>query len=132
VVSYRYSHMHINTANMDKAVEFYQRMFDAKVVSRGQNLPGRTTAALDINGFRLLISDKLYPLGSPIRSGDSSPHLGLEHFGLEADDFDQAIADLKAKGAEFLMEPHEFRPGFRIAFVKAPDNVRIEIQGRTA
>ena len=129
--SYRYSHIHINTSDLDRAVEFYQRMFGAKVVSRGQNLPGRTTAALDISGFRLLISDKLYPLGSPVRGGDSSPHLGLEHFGLETDDFDQAIADLKAKGAEFLMEPHEFRPGFRIAFVKAPDDVRIEIQGRT-
>jgi len=132
VVSYRYSHIHINTTDMDRALEFYQRMFGAKVVSRGQSLPGRTTAAVDINGFRFLVSDKLYPLGSPVHEGDSNPHLGLEHFGLEADDFDRAIADLKAKGAEFLMEPVEFRPGFHIAFVKAPDNVRIEIQSRTA
>ena len=130
MVSYGYNHIHINVSDMDTAVDFYQRMFGAKVVSQGQSLPGRTTTSLDINGMRVLLSDKLYPLNSPTRPADSAPHMGLEHFGLETDNFDEAVADLKAKGAEFLTEPHEFRPGFKIAFVKAPDHVRIEIQKR--
>ena len=76
------------------------------------------------------LSDKLYPLDAPVRPRDTEPHLGLEHFGLEVDDFDAAIADLRAKGAEFLMEPHEFRPGLRLAFIRAPEDVRIEILQR--
>ena len=73
----------------------------------------------------MLVSNKLYPLGSPVVPGCVDPHMGLEHFGLQVDDFDQAVADLKAKGVEFLMEPHEFRAGsgFKIAFIKMPHMV---------
>jgi len=56
--------------------------------------------------------------------------VGLEHFGLETDNFDEAVADLKAKGAEFLMEPHEFSPGFMATFIRIPDNIRVEKQRR--
>ncbi|MBC7235095.1 MAG: VOC family protein [Chloroflexi bacterium] len=128
--SYRYAHVHINVVDMDTSIAFYQHMFGAKLLSRAENLPGRTSAALDLNGMRIILSDKLYPLDAPILPGCVEPHLGLEHFALMVDDFDAAMADLRAKGAEFLMEPHEFRPGSWIAFVKAPDDVRIEIVGQ--
>ena len=42
-----------------------------------------------------------------------------------------AAADLKAKGAEFSMEPKDLRPGLRIAFVRAPGDVRIELLERS-
>lgn len=125
--SYSYSHVHINVRDLDVAIDYFQRMFGAEVEFKSENLPGRTSARLNLNGMRIQVSDKLYPLDAPERPGDSAPHMGLEHFGLEVDDFDAAMNDLKAKGAEFLMEPHEFRPGFRLAFIKAPDDVRIEI-----
>jgi lactoylglutathione lyase len=127
---YAYSHVHINVRDLDAAIEYFERMFGAEVGYKAENLPGRTSARLNLNGMRIQVSNRLYPLDSPERPGDSAPHMGLEHFGLEVDDFDAAMADLKAKGAEFLMDAHEFRPGFRIAFVKAPENVRIEILQR--
>jgi len=39
---------------------------------------------------------------------------------------DEAVAELKRRG-----EPRAIRPGVRIAFVGAPDNVRIELLERT-
>lgn len=127
---YAYSHVHINVKDLEGAIAFYQRMFDAKLEYTAQYLPGRTSARLNINGMSVQLSDRLYPLDAPEQPGNSAPHLGLEHFGLEVDDFDAAIKDLRGKGAEFLMEPHEFRPGLRIAFIQAPENVRIEILQR--
>ncbi|HEX2941496.1 MAG TPA: VOC family protein, partial [Rhodopila sp.] len=55
------------------------------------------------------------------------PYLGLEHFGLTVTDIDAAVAELKAKGVHFTMEPTEIRPGVRIAFLTAPENVSIEL-----
>lgn len=128
--TYAYSHVHINVKDLDGAIDFYQRMFNAELEYKAEYRPGRTSARLNISGMSIQLSDKLYPLDAPARPGDSEPHLGLEHFGLEVDDFDAAIADLRAKGAEFLMEPHEFRPGLRLAFIRAPEDVRIEILQR--
>jgi len=39
---------------------------------------------------------------------------------------------LKRKGAEFLVEPKTARPGLRIAFLRGPDDVRIELIDRNA
>jgi lactoylglutathione lyase len=38
--------------------------------------------------------------------------------------------ELKTKGAEFTVEPKTIRPGVRIAFVRGPQNVLIEILDR--
>jgi catechol 2,3-dioxygenase-like lactoylglutathione lyase family enzyme len=58
------------------------------------------------------------------------PHLGLDHFGFRVDNVDEAVADLKRRGAEIAVEPRTIRPGVRIAFVRAPDDVRIELLQR--
>ena len=39
-------------------------------------------------------------------------------------------AELKAKGVEFVLEPMQMRPDLRIAFVRGPDDVRIELLER--
>ena len=90
--AYVYSHVHINVKDLDGAIDFYQRMFNAEVEYKAEYRPGRTSARLNISGMSIQLSDKLYPLDAPERPGDSEPHLGLEHFGLEVDDFDAAIA----------------------------------------
>jgi lactoylglutathione lyase len=46
----------------------------------------------------------------------SMPYRGLEHIGLAVTGLDQVVAELKAKGAEFTMEPTAIRPGIRICF----------------
>ena len=57
--------------------------------------------------------------------------LGLDHFGLRVDNIDAAYAELTQRGAVFTVPPRTIRPGVRIAFVQAPDNVRIELLERT-
>ena len=51
-------------------------------------------------------------------------------FSYTGTDLDAAVAELKAKGVAFTMEPKEIRPGTKIAFITAPQNVSIELLQR--
>jgi lactoylglutathione lyase len=53
--------------------------------------------------------------------------MGLDHFGMTVDNLDAAVTELKGKGVAFTMEPKTIRPGVRIAFLTAPQNVSIEL-----
>ncbi len=59
------------------------------------------------------------------------PHLGLDHFGFRVENLDEAAKELKERGAEFAVEPYQLRPGLKIAFVRAPGDVRIELLERS-
>jgi catechol 2,3-dioxygenase-like lactoylglutathione lyase family enzyme len=43
---------------------------------------------------------------------------------------DAVVAELKAKGAEFTREPTTVRPGVRVAFLRGPEGVSIELLDR--
>ncbi len=103
---------------------FYERMFGATIeASKGAN--GLPRCNLTLGGQLILISTVD---GSVTRTA-SGPHsgLGLDHIGLRVDNMAAAVAELKAKGAEFLMEPKG--QNTRIAFIKGPDAVSIELVG---
>ena len=52
------------------------------------------------------------------------------HFGFRVDNLDETVAELKRRGADIAVEPRTIRPGVKIAFVRAPDDVRIELLQR--
>ena len=52
---------------------------------------------------------------------------GLEHFGIRTDNLAAAVADLNAKGVQFRCETREIRPGVKISFLGAPENVLVEL-----
>ena len=53
-------------------------------------------------------------------------HEGLEHFGLDSENLEADIERLTRLGAELMQGPTEMG-AIRICFLKAPDNVRIEL-----
>jgi lactoylglutathione lyase len=73
---------------------------------------------MDLNGTTILIAP----------AGDNAPEDGLDHFGIRTDDLPAAVAALKAAGVNFTQDIREIRPGFKISFLKAPENVTIELQ----
>jgi catechol 2,3-dioxygenase-like lactoylglutathione lyase family enzyme len=69
----------------------------------------------------------------PAESVNDKPGLewGVDHFGLRVQgDFDAFCTGLKSKGVGFSLEPTDFNPTTRIAFIKAPDGVSIELLNR--
>ena len=125
MLSYWYDHVHLISLNPVKTAEFYERMFNAKRVSVGELGAGRVSVELDLNGSRVLVmSRRVQPETAP---SSSEPAHGLEHFGIRTDDLEAAVADLKAKGVQFKEEIREIRPGVKISFLWAPENVLIEL-----
>lgn len=69
----------------------------------------------------------------PGESVGSKPGLewGVDHFGLRVGgDFDSFCEQLRRKGVRFDVEPRDFNPTTRIAFIAAPDGVSIELLSR--
>lgn len=126
--TYRYDHMHLRSRDVKKTAEYYHRMFDAKIVPSVQS-DGKPRTDLDLNGLTIFIAPVSPEAAVP--SAPMEPYVGLDHFGLRVEDMDEAVAELKRRGASFIMEARTIRPGVKIAFVQAPDNVRIELLERT-
>jgi hypothetical protein len=59
--------------------------------------------------------------------GDASAHHGLEHFGFDSTHLETDIARLEGLGARLLEGPIQVPNGPRIAFLWAPDDVRVEL-----
>jgi len=108
--------------------QYYHKMFDARIVESIQS-DGQPRIDLDINGLTVFIAR--VPPEATIPPAPVNPHLGLDHFGLRVDNLEDAVAELKRRGAEFAVEPRTIRPGVKIAFVRGPDDVRIELLERT-
>jgi lactoylglutathione lyase len=125
--TYRYDHMHVRSRDVKKTAEYYRDVFDAEIVESIQS-DGKPRTDLDLNGLTIFIAHVASDAAVP--PAPAEPYVGLDHFGLRVEDMDEAVAELKRRGARFMMEPRTIRPGVRIAFVQAPDNVRIELLER--
>ena len=123
---FTWDHIHLRSPNPKATAAFYERMFGAEVIRTMQQ--GKPRIDLKVGGANVFIL--------PVVPGDktnpppTSPYQGLDHFGLSVTGIDAVVADLKAKGAEFTMEPNNIRPGIRIAFLRGPEGVSIKLLER--
>ena len=127
MAAFSYDHIHLRTADPEGTATFYSTMFGAEVL-RSEHA-GKTRIDLKLGGMSVFIA----PVGPAdnVAAAPSSPYRGLDHFGLSVTGIDAVVAELKAKGAVFTMEPNSIRPGVRIAFLRGPDGVAIELLERS-
>ena len=126
--NYWQDHIHLISPDPLKTAQFYEKMFNAKRVGIRELEGGRTSVELDLNGSTVLImSPRVQPGPAPSSSGTD---FGIEHFGIKTDNLEAAVADLKAKGVQFKEEIRVARPGVKISFLWAPENVLIELLER--
>ncbi len=126
MVTYSYDHIHIRSREPIETARYFNKMFGAEILESVQT-DGQPRVDIDINGLMVFIAQA--EASTP--DGPVDPYVGLDHFGLRVEDLNAAAADLKAKGAEVSMDPKDLRPGLRIAFVRAPGDVRIELLERS-
>ena len=123
-----FHHIHLYSRDPMATAQYYNRMFGAKIIETVQS-DGQRRVDLDLDGLAIFILRVSPETDMP--ESPSVPHLGLDHFGLRVTNLDEATAALKRKGAEFAVEPYTIRPGVRIAYVQAPENVRVELVERS-
>ena len=121
MISYKHEHTHLTSPNPEKVVEFYTQVMGAKV-TKEQEVSGRRMIDLDLGGLTVRISGS-----TGADDAWKGLRFGLHHLGFVVNNMDEFAANLKSKGVEFVVEPTQPKPGVKIAFIKAPDNVLFEI-----
>ena len=129
MATYTCDHVHLRSPNPEATAQWYERMFGAEVIRSMQ--AGKPRIDLKLGGLKVFIA-AVPPGDAKTGAPPLSPYLGLDHIGLGVSGIDAAVTELKAKGASFSMEPTTIRPGVRIAFLRGPEQVTIELVDRQA
>jgi len=126
-MSYSFNHVHLKSSDPGKTADWYVEAFDFEIVNDENPRPQgdrfircrtKDGVAINISGART---------GELMGEGDATAHWGLEHFGIEVDDIEAELKRLEELGAEVLEGPTRTATGLSIAFIQAPDDVRIEV-----
>jgi catechol 2,3-dioxygenase-like lactoylglutathione lyase family enzyme len=129
---YHYDHVHLRSPNPDATAKFFETMFGAEakrdVYPPGTLYPGQMRVSLNLGGQRVLIAPT-HP-DDPTGAAPGFPYYGLEHIGLTVDDVDAACEELRQKGAEIAIGPLTRSPGLRLAFVRGPEGIMVELVQR--
>ena len=127
MAEFAYDHVHLRSPDPDATAAYYERMFGAEIIKSVMS-NGLPRTDMKLGGVMFFIAQ--VPQGAPLSEKPEGSFVGLDHMGLRVRNIDAVVAELKAKGAEFTVEPKTIRPGVRIAFVKGPQNVLIELLDR--
>jgi|TARA_B100001179_G_C18433188_1_gene335544 lactoylglutathione lyase len=126
-MSYSFNHVHLKSSDPGKTADWYVQAFGFEIVNDENPRPQgdrfircrtKDGVAINISGART---------GELMGEGDATAHWGLEHFGIEVDDIEAELKRLEGLGAEVLEGPIKTATGLSIAFIQAPDDVRIEV-----
>jgi catechol 2,3-dioxygenase-like lactoylglutathione lyase family enzyme len=126
MTKFSWEHIHLRSPEPETTAKWYHDKLGAEVVKTPQP-DGSMRIDLNLGGQKVFIAKSM---AGKVADAPTSPYLGLDHFGLLVNDLPAAVAELKAKGVNFTMEPTEIRPGTKIAFITAPENVSIELLQR--
>lgn len=125
MTTYKYDHMHLRSRDPMATAQYFEKMFGATILESVQT-DDQSRIDIDINGLTIFLAKA----NENTPDSPAVPYVGLDHFGLQVDDIEKAASELKAKGAEFVAEPYQLRPGLKIAFVNVPGNIRVELLER--
>ncbi|MDE2582116.1 MAG: VOC family protein [Rhodospirillales bacterium] len=125
MTTFAWEHIHLRSPDPAATAAWYEKMLGAEIIRTPQP-DGATRIDLILGGTQKVF---IAPANPALRTASppDAPYFGLEHIGLKVGDIDAAVAELKAKGVPFTLEPTTVRPGVRIAFLRAPENVSIEL-----
>jgi len=123
---YTWDHIHLRSPDPGATAAWFELMLGAQVIR--STVEGKPRIDLKLGGADVFVM--------PVAPGDKvnpppvTPYQGLDHFGLAVSGIDAVAAGLKAKGAEFTMEPRTIRRGLRICFLRGPQGISIELLDR--
>jgi lactoylglutathione lyase len=125
---YQFDHVHILSRDPKTTAQYLHKMFDAKIIE-GVEPDGKPRIDVEMNGLFIFI----FQVGPEenLPACHAGRYIGFDHFGLRVDNLDEAAAELKRRGAEFVVEPFMKKPGLKISFIRGPENIRIELLERT-
>lgn len=126
-MEYSINHVHIRSLDPHASAAWYEKYFNAKILSAREIMPGTITVSMEVGGpVRLNISSK--PEGSSDeRSFAELNRLGLEHFGFHVEDLEAELDRLGKDGIRIVLPLTDVASGSRLAYIEGPDDVLIEL-----
>ncbi len=125
-MQYSLEHIHLKALDAEFTANWYVRAFNFEIFSdRITSAGARSIECKTVDGILIRISGPR--LGDDMEKGSAGIHYGLEHFGLIVEDLESELIRLENLGAPTLDGPLDIGNGRRVAFIEAPDNVRIEL-----
>ncbi len=125
-MEFRYDHVHFLTRDVRAMTDFFERVFELELLSYEEDFKGAAYSILKLGEGDLRIRG-YRPGDAPDAVAPMLTH-GLDHLGVAVDDVEAAVARLVERGAEVDMAPVAAGVGGRmIAFIKGPENIRVEI-----
>jgi lactoylglutathione lyase len=122
-----FDHVHLISEDPQKAASWYADNLGGKIVL-SQEVLGAPQFHVAFDDITIIIRGQR-PGENPERG--NSLLWGIDHFGFQVPgDFDRFCADLKGKGIRFTLDPVNFSPSLRIAFLEGPDGVILELLQR--
>ena len=122
-----FDHVHLVAEDPKTTAQWYADRLGGKIV-RELEVKGAPQVYVSIGGFIVIVRGQ-----RPAEKASSKANLewGIDHFGVRVKgDFDGFCSELKQKGVTFSLEPTDFNPTTRIAFINAPDGVSVELLNR--
>jgi lactoylglutathione lyase len=126
-MAYRINHIHLKAPDPKKTAEWYTGAFGFKIVSDEVRAFGDRFIRCQSDDGGMMVNISGARTGETLGPGDAGAHHGLEHFGFDSQNIEADIARLEGLGARLLEGPTQVPNGPRIAFLRAPDDVRVEL-----
>ena len=122
-----FDHVHIISEDPESAATWYVEKLDGKIIN-SQEVRGALQTVIAFGDTTIIVRGRRPGEEVVTRQG---MEWGTDHFGFRVEgDFDRFCDDLKEKGATFSLDPVDFTPNIRIAFIDTPDGVSIELLQR--
>jgi len=120
-------HIEILPGNLERSLKFYTEILGFKVAWRfePENAPMNEIVFIELGGTQIELFALKKPPAPP--AGEEQRRAGLRRIGLLVEDMDKAIEYLKAKGVEISGSPRATRENLKIAEIKDPDGLAIEL-----
>jgi len=126
-MAFRINHIHLKASDPRKTADWYVKAFNFKIMSDETRAFGDRFVRCQSEDGGMAVNISGARTGERLGPGDASAHHGLEHFGFDSTHLETDIKRLEGFGARLLEGPIQVPNGPRIAFMWAPDDVRLEL-----
>ena len=119
-----FDHVHLSCRAPKAVAQWFVEILGGKI-GNNYEIQGAPQIHVAFDGATVIIRGQ--------RTGESAGdksglQYGTDHFGLRvSQNFDAFCAALKEKGVKFTMEPTQFNPSTKIAFIESPEGINIEL-----
>lgn len=125
--SLAFDHVHLIAKDPEATARWYVEKLGGSI-RKSAEVRGAPQVYVSLAGALVIVRGER---SGEIIESKPGPEWGVDHFGLRVNgDFDGFCEELRKKGVTFTVEPRDFNPTTRIAFIAAPDGVSIELLSR--